>query len=141
MFAQEAETFWDKQDKVWKSEKIAREKLMEDMIETWKGQIAEKLEESRLKADEIAEDRRKLEDGITTLSSKMELEERRKLGEERAEQMLKTEEQRESQKVSQKLDAPQENDQEATNALAAKLVKWDINPPEPEIGVRLEFES
>lgn len=43
MFAQEAETFWKKQEQVWKSEQLARQQLMKDTIEGWKCQIEDKI--------------------------------------------------------------------------------------------------
>ncbi len=44
MFTEEAETTWDKQEKLWSEEKKARKKLMDDVIKGWKDQIQEKVE-------------------------------------------------------------------------------------------------
>ena len=43
MFSSEAEGFWAKQDKTWREEKAARNKLMDDVVSGWKEQVREKL--------------------------------------------------------------------------------------------------
>ena len=43
MFSSEAEVFWAKQDKTWREEKAARNKLMDDVVSGWKVQVREKL--------------------------------------------------------------------------------------------------
>lgn len=43
LFAEEAETFWNRQDRIWREEKIARERLMGEVVDGWKDQIKEKL--------------------------------------------------------------------------------------------------
>ena len=43
LFNEEAETFWDKQSRLWAEEKRAREKLMFDVLHTWKQQMEQKI--------------------------------------------------------------------------------------------------
>ena len=43
LFSSEAEGFWAKQDKTWREEKAARNKLMDDVVAGWKEQVAERL--------------------------------------------------------------------------------------------------
>ena len=43
MFSSEAEGFWAKQDKTWREEKAARNKLMDDVVSGWKDQLRERL--------------------------------------------------------------------------------------------------
>ena len=43
MFSSEAEGFWARQDKTWREEKAARNKLMDDVVSGWKEQVREKL--------------------------------------------------------------------------------------------------
>ena len=47
MFSSEAEVFWAKQDKTWREEKAARNKLMDDVVAGWKGQVEERLKGER----------------------------------------------------------------------------------------------
>ncbi len=44
LFTEEAETAWGRQERLWDEERRARKKLMEDVIQGWKGQIREKME-------------------------------------------------------------------------------------------------
>ena len=44
MFSEEAENFWEKQEKIWKDEKRAREQLMDDVLSGWKNQIDSKIQ-------------------------------------------------------------------------------------------------
>ena len=43
MFSEEAESFWARQDKIWREENVARKKLMDDVVSGWKDQVREKL--------------------------------------------------------------------------------------------------
>lgn len=43
LFTEEARKMWDKQEKLWDQEKVARKKLMEDVISTLGKQTQEKL--------------------------------------------------------------------------------------------------
>ncbi len=43
LFAEETEHFWERQDRIWKDERRARNKLMEDVIAGWKEQCEEKI--------------------------------------------------------------------------------------------------
>ena len=43
LFSSEAEGFWAKQDKTWREEKAARNKLMDDVVSGWKEQVGERL--------------------------------------------------------------------------------------------------
>ncbi len=44
MFSEEAEGFWSRQDRIWREEKAARKKLMDDVIAGWREQVKERLQ-------------------------------------------------------------------------------------------------
>lgn len=44
LFTEDAEKFWSKQERLWEEEKAARERLMDDVVYSWKGQIQHKIE-------------------------------------------------------------------------------------------------
>lgn len=48
LFSQDAEDFWKRQDIIWEKEKIARERLMNDIVDSWKSQIEDKINGTRV---------------------------------------------------------------------------------------------
>ena len=39
LFAEEAESFWSRQDSIWKEEQKARERLIGDVVDSWRNQV------------------------------------------------------------------------------------------------------
>lgn len=44
LFNEDAEDFWERQQKLWDDEKKARQKLMDDVISGWKVQLNERVQ-------------------------------------------------------------------------------------------------
>ncbi len=142
MFAEEAESTWDKQERLWEEEKRARKVLMDDVVGGWKKQIQDRVDEARDRQRLLESERERLEEDIERLNGQIEEEERRN-GEEkrrREEEMLW---ERNLRKMQADEEEKAKRDKDAgnfdrDNELADKLAKWNVDDQEP-LGVSCYF--
>ena len=163
MFSSEAEGFWAKQDKTWREEKAARNKLMDDVVSGWKAQVKEKLvgedvsifqnllllsesvmlnffAESRDKSEELSIERNRLEREMEKLNSDIAQEEAK-----REEQRVRfvegikaqVEEKDKLEEEGRAALMSREDFMRQTNEMAQRLQNWDWNSA-PELGVRTQ---
>jgi len=75
MYSEEAEKMWNKQQEIWDREEKARQRLMEEVTDSWRQQNLDRLNQERLKREEAAKQRMQISQHIQELKSSLQEEE------------------------------------------------------------------
>ena len=73
LFAEEAESFWARQELLWRQEETARAKLIGDVVGSWREQINNKIRAAGNRVREISEEREQLQNDIEALNREIDL--------------------------------------------------------------------